>query len=538
MALFRSARSKPTRLGCFGKLPTYGDFISLHQDSPDAHALAEWLQAAVPTLPSGGRTSGDQCLCFVYNPDGVKRSLVGVLWPSTDSAGRSFPFAIFVSVPGPSPVQESPYQAFAVSQVWGQLFELFGRVRSLPSYRDQYALLQSTSPVAVMEADAAAATFPSCLTRGALAEADPARLALQVRDVNRVADQLGQSPQTPRFAVWLPLHQGYDPTVEASMWARMLFAWLAEESAMSLFVNVTQAAGRRGAFFCRRDLRPEDLGFLLGVNDDYGHATIVGGREAPADAEEDRYVGAFVQRWAATPRTCRDLLELGTRAWSAAELEQAPGAAAALAALAGSSGAPTPASAAAAVPVPSMTEMEFVEEETVANVRLEGLAALGDDTGPQAVTQAAAVASEDTGAITGPIQAADVDESFATTFDGSGGGTAVQPLCVAADALRDQTTALHASLRALLQRPLSAGRIVQLAGAGGEQGAAARVFVPEGEGTARVLAGDDAVESGIRDYMRARKELDALVSSNRALEKLLERLLDAACKQTAATAES
>ena len=86
-------------VGLYGKIPDRGDFIRVGAGGALARSLADWLQEANDRLARGGSTWPFSATFFLYrdaNPDAVA---IGVLIPSRDRAGRSFPLAIYAAVP-------------------------------------------------------------------------------------------------------------------------------------------------------------------------------------------------------------------------------------------------------------------------------------------------------------------------------------------------------------------------------------------------------------------------------------------------------
>ena len=87
---------KISRVGCFGKIPTQGDFVRHHAE-PFAYAgLDRWLQEGLATLARTGVALSPSRFLFLAGD----AMLGGVLVPSRDRVGRQFPLAVFVVVAG------------------------------------------------------------------------------------------------------------------------------------------------------------------------------------------------------------------------------------------------------------------------------------------------------------------------------------------------------------------------------------------------------------------------------------------------------
>lgn len=86
-------------VGLYGKIPDRGDFLRAGVGGSLTRGLADWLQEANDRLVRGGSTWPFCATFFLYrdaNPDAVA---IGVLIPSRDRAGRSFPLAIYAALP-------------------------------------------------------------------------------------------------------------------------------------------------------------------------------------------------------------------------------------------------------------------------------------------------------------------------------------------------------------------------------------------------------------------------------------------------------
>jgi type VI secretion system ImpM family protein len=82
----------------FGKIPTYNEFVRLNASGPPVRALQEWMQETVFLLTSRYRSNLDAAyearsvFPFYFAPRSGGPALFGVLCPSRDGVGRSFPF--------------------------------------------------------------------------------------------------------------------------------------------------------------------------------------------------------------------------------------------------------------------------------------------------------------------------------------------------------------------------------------------------------------------------------------------------------------
>lgn len=106
--LFNKARTEVGRVGGFGKIPALGDFVRSPSASGEMMAFERWLTHAMETGEArvGAAWKGTFAQgaphAFVWSGTLEKKTrglLVGVVVPSTDAVGRSFPVVICAPVP-------------------------------------------------------------------------------------------------------------------------------------------------------------------------------------------------------------------------------------------------------------------------------------------------------------------------------------------------------------------------------------------------------------------------------------------------------
>lgn len=81
-----------------GKTPARADFVRINHGSPSALALDEWLQNNLEELVLGGQRNAPSAR-FLFCPSDANEVLVGLMAPSRDKAGRSFPVTLFSALP-------------------------------------------------------------------------------------------------------------------------------------------------------------------------------------------------------------------------------------------------------------------------------------------------------------------------------------------------------------------------------------------------------------------------------------------------------
>lgn len=320
MGLFGPSRPTALKLGFFGKLPTYGDFVSLNAAGVETEAFVRWLQDGATALPPGGTPAAEQTVEFVWLWPGSRKSLVGIFRPSTDAAGRRFPIALFTAVPAPFLMQLGALRLLAAEPVWQRLHELMGRVAAETRIESQFAVLRDAAlpfvpePKDVEEAWAERAKSPS------LAAIEASRIGLQVHEVQRLAEALRAARIGSNLAVRLRLHGAIDVHGEAVGWTRMLEERLdVADLEASAFVRVRKQDRAAALFLFSRDVDPADLGFILAPSTSYRAAGHVGFGEVVTGPEEAAIGDAFARAWAVREPSPHALIELGDREWTAEE---------------------------------------------------------------------------------------------------------------------------------------------------------------------------------------------------------------------------
>jgi type VI secretion system protein ImpM len=83
--------------GAYGKIPSVADFVSVGA-SHTTHAFGQWLEGENDQLSTKRRQMPPLPIRFVYRDPEAQGALVGVLAPSRDQVGRSFPLSVFTHV--------------------------------------------------------------------------------------------------------------------------------------------------------------------------------------------------------------------------------------------------------------------------------------------------------------------------------------------------------------------------------------------------------------------------------------------------------
>ena len=86
------------RIGLLGKTPRQAEFIRHNAATPLALQLYGWMEAGVERSRRARVDLPAEPVCFVFTAPGQKQALVGLMAPSQDSVGRTFPLAVFTEV--------------------------------------------------------------------------------------------------------------------------------------------------------------------------------------------------------------------------------------------------------------------------------------------------------------------------------------------------------------------------------------------------------------------------------------------------------
>ncbi len=125
MGLFGGPYKAP--VSCFGKLPFFSDFIEPVHSTGFSPQLRRWLEEAVGYQDT--QRLNERALPLVYRFSWPikkgKELIVGVLWSSSDSVGRWFPFCLFTEIPtkklGLQSVEDFPT---VLAPIWDELQSL------------------------------------------------------------------------------------------------------------------------------------------------------------------------------------------------------------------------------------------------------------------------------------------------------------------------------------------------------------------------------------------------------------------------------
>jgi type VI secretion system protein ImpM len=89
------------RVGFVGKLPSQADFVRHHVADRVGGEFDRWLVKATQTFLSAKVELPPAAVRFVFSGPNCESVAIGVLVPSRDQVGRTFPLAIYTALPAP-----------------------------------------------------------------------------------------------------------------------------------------------------------------------------------------------------------------------------------------------------------------------------------------------------------------------------------------------------------------------------------------------------------------------------------------------------
>lgn len=306
-------------LGCFGKLPSYADFVRLDLDSKLSQFLREWLTSAAPegfgpeTLSCGTR--------FFLN--GGRKALAGVVVGSEDSHGRRFPFSAFVEVPVDQVGKTLSSALYAIETCWRQLESILRSLSPIPenppiapmaSLAELYGAIRTgkvrvqrdamdTCRVETLLDNVEVETYDQMV-----GESSPADLSAAVQLIQ--SHFRSRSPRDlhgEAFRVPYVFGQGY--LVQAAFWLGLLRGRAKDLPLVpTWFSPIEPGLGNRGLWMCFREMNALDARVVLGMDETHDHVL-----DLTRAVEDDHE--PFTNRWPEGIRTLEQLLRyLNSRA--------------------------------------------------------------------------------------------------------------------------------------------------------------------------------------------------------------------------------
>ncbi|EYF03376.1 type VI secretion system-associated protein TagF [Chondromyces apiculatus] len=254
----KKAPAAPPQIGCFGKLPSTGDFIRLNAGGEELALFDRWMGGAIDFAR---RSMGPQfdasyqpavgLFIFRGEPKGEdtpSRALVGAWAASGDNAGRLYPMVVFGSYDYGQLAATGPALPIALWPLLTAAYEVATAGRMLPVD----AFLDRVSRIALPtleDPDAASAGYRAWLTTQSMKSlwdagfgTDASRFWVLQMILESVVPFRGQELPKTGLALRLPLGAGnaysaavwMDVTLRLSRWTRTLpnVFWTPQQAAL------------------------------------------------------------------------------------------------------------------------------------------------------------------------------------------------------------------------------------------------------------------------------------------------------------------
>lgn len=226
-------------VGCFGKLPCYGDYLEGVAFSPTSRALKDWMLGwyhASDEKPPPETTARR----LLYGLPGSSELVAGVIRPSADGASRPFPFLVFAHFTRRQFGKHYALVPMALVAMWEALddaWDTLAGVATRASFEETLGSTLVPAPLPAGEARAAYENMQRESSERLFAAQGGGSLAELQKNMPRVLAQIRESKEGgPR--VELPVSGGGSAACfDASFWTDLInrqFFWRRFEPAVFL----------------------------------------------------------------------------------------------------------------------------------------------------------------------------------------------------------------------------------------------------------------------------------------------------------------
>ncbi|MCU0724866.1 MAG: type VI secretion system-associated protein TagF [Planctomycetes bacterium] len=292
-------------VGCYGKLPLHGDYVSHQGDAPEARRLTAWVSDGYRL--TGGRDDREAAGTRFLLP-GKRTAILGTIFPSADKSGtRRFPFVLFAELPEKTISAMGAAIPLCLESTWSSMFSAFPEIRNattpeaLRTELGRIGIGPLPEPDAALEDLRAAATEAKAGERTGAVYFDALRLAGALCD--------GRKGEAPAFAASLRLTTAASENLEAAAWLAVFARAFSDPdlpATTGLFLRPRLGDRPGELFLFHRDLRPEDLGHVLSPAASYEFANVLGDGSPSADEN----AAAWLTKTAGPDLTLRSLMDL------------------------------------------------------------------------------------------------------------------------------------------------------------------------------------------------------------------------------------
>jgi len=265
-------------VGCFGKLPIWPEYMEAGTSYPAARALKQWLHGGREHAgledPEGGRTDTAvrAQLRLLIGLPGSTELLVGVLRPSGDQGGRSFPFTVFSFIPRKLYGKHYGLLPLALSPVWDVLedaWDSLAEVATKSAFEELLKSLEVPHPAQLGEVRGVYQGRQRESTDALLAREDGASLGRALNNLPAVLNRLRKGSDAEGLLLELPVSREPDGACfDASVWIDLLNRpFMLKRFEPLVFLDAGQVAADRRLLLKFGALRPTDYPAIMALGD-------------------------------------------------------------------------------------------------------------------------------------------------------------------------------------------------------------------------------------------------------------------------------
>jgi type VI secretion system protein ImpM len=255
---FSKGRTEIGRVGGFGKVPALGDFVRTPSPSGEMMAFERWLTQAMETGEARVGAAWKRAFAegaphaFVWSGTLEKKArglLVGVVVPSTDSVGRSFPVVVCAPMPLAAFGSSSHLAPLVLHDFFQHAAAAAARAARTRSQAEFHAQVSAVPPPSLDGVASALARYGSWAKSHVASElwasvfgedAERATRSALYLVVESTAAYRGQ--ETPPLSLGLRVPLGADTQSSAALWldlVRSAAGW--KTTVPTLFISLTAA---------------------------------------------------------------------------------------------------------------------------------------------------------------------------------------------------------------------------------------------------------------------------------------------------------
>lgn len=265
-------------VGCFGKLPIWPEYLEAGTSYPAARALKQWLHGgrehAGMEDPEGGRADTEvrAQLRLLIGLPGSTELLVGVLRPSGDQGGRSFPFSVFSLIPRKLYGKHYGLLPLALSPVWDVLedaWDSLAGVATKGAFEELLESLEVPHPAPLGEVKGVYQGRQRESTDALFAREDGASLARALGGLPALLNRLRKGSDAEGLLMELPVSREPDGACfDASVWIDLVNRqFMLKRFEPLVFLDAGQEAADRRLLLKFGALRPSDYPAIMALSE-------------------------------------------------------------------------------------------------------------------------------------------------------------------------------------------------------------------------------------------------------------------------------